>query len=554
MTVRLVRLGTLIVCLFLLAIGLGSVRFDAQAAPLVPKVNWSACYQDFGPFECGIVHVPLDYDHPDEAAIAISLVRLPAGDPQNKIGSLFLNPGGPGGSGVDFALSVAPYLYTPEVRDRFDIIGFDPRGVARSTALRCFGNPKQWAGYFTRFSFPITLEEADIWEDADLYLDNACEQRGARLIDHMDTADVARDLDVLRQAVGDEGLNYVGLSYGTFLGVTYANLFPDNVRALVVDGVLDPIAWTTGAPGQEDLPFSTRLRSDEGALDALHEFFRLCNLYPENCAFAPNAADRFDALAQKLRLEPIVVALPDGTIFTFIYQDLIGNALGAMYYSGSWPAFAEFLLSIESLAPASTLGEKLEAFWIEVGFITKRGFPHYPNYLEGFPGVACSDSDNPTDYQAWWDAAQEAEEHYGYFGSYWTYASSICAQWPGEHGDRYTGPFTHSTANPVLVAGMLHDPATRYHGAEIVHDLLPNSGLMTVEGWAHCTFGMSSQADAAVGAYLVDPTQLPDNAVFQQDWTPFSTPLSAQAEAGSLNLRALLNTITIPQTLAKNGK
>ncbi len=554
MSVRAVRIGLFVIVLLLLGIGLGTVKLSAVAAPLVPRVNWSACYQDFGPFDCGIVHVPLDYDHPDEAAIDISLVRLLAGDPANRIGSLFINPGGPGGSGVDFALVAAPYLYTPEVRSRFDIVGFDPRGIFRSTALRCFGNPKQWAGYITPFAFPITLEQAAVWENADLFLDDACAQRGARIMDHMDTADVARDLDMLRQAVGDEGLTYAGFSYGTFLGVSYANLFPDNVRALVVDGNLDPIAWTTGLPGQENLPFSYRLRSDQGAMDALSEFFRLCDLYPANCAFAPDAANRYAALADQLLLEPIVIVLPDGSTFTFIYQDLIATSLNAMYSSFSWPALADFLKAIEDMAPASILGEKLEAFWTDAGFITKRGFPHYPNYVEGFPGVACADSDNPTDYQAWWDAAQDAEEHYGYFGPMWTYISSICAQWPGQHGDRYTGPFTNWTANPVLVAGMLHDPATRYQGSQIVHALLPNSGLMTVEGWAHCTLGMSSQADAAVGAYLIDPTQLPDGAVFQQDWTPFSTPLAAMLEPGALQLRNSLNVITIPETVQKVGK
>ena len=122
--------------LILLGLFLSPLNGAALAAPRTPKVAWSPCYREFGPFECGTVQVPLDYSHPEVAAISIALVRLPAGDPVHKIGSLFLNPGGPGGSGVDFALSAAPYLYTPEVRARFDMVGFDPRGIARSTALR----------------------------------------------------------------------------------------------------------------------------------------------------------------------------------------------------------------------------------------------------------------------------------------------------------------------------------------------------------------------------------------------------------------------------------
>lgn len=548
------RIGVSLVFIVMLCIALGLAVRSTLAAPITPTIHWNACYPDYGPFQCGTVHVPLDYDNPDEATISIALVRLPAGKPDEKIGSLFLNPGGPGGSGVDFALSVAPYIYTQDVRDRFDIVGFDPRGVSRSTALRCFGNPKQWTPYFTDWAFPITPEQDAIWRTADLFLINACEQRGSKIMDHMSTADVARDLDMLRQAVGDEKLTYVGLSYGTFLGVTYANMFPDNFRALVVDGVLDPIAWTTGEPGQEDLPFSTRLRSDVGALDALNEFFRLCDLNLQNCAFGGDSAARFAALAEKLREEPLQVILPDGTVFTFQYQDLIGNALSAMYYSGSWPSFAELLAYIEDLMPAQDLGKKLDQFWRSMGYINKRGFPHYPNYLEPFPTIACSDSDNPVDYAAWWTAAQESEEEYGYFGPIWTYASSTCSDWPAGKEDRYIGPFDNWTANPVLVVGMKHDPATRYHGAEIVHDLLPNSGLLTVEGWAHCTFMMSTPADTAVGEYLIDPTDLPDGEVYYQDWTPFENPLLALNIARNKAARLTLNPILVPQSILKNGK
>jgi pimeloyl-ACP methyl ester carboxylesterase len=539
--------------LILLGLCLGLVGEVAWAAPSTPKVAWSPCYREYGPFECGTVQVPLDYNRPNGAAISIALVRLPAGDPANKIGSLFLNPGGPGGSGVDFVLQVAPFLYTQEVRDRFDIVGFDPRGIARSTALRCFGNAKQWSGYFTEFSFPITLDEASTWEAADRYLDKACGQRGTHVIDYMSTANVARDLDLLRQAVGDEMLNYAGYSYGTFLGVTYANLFPDKVRALVVDGVLDPIAWTTGAPDEQDLPFSTRLRSDESALEILQEFFRLCDLYPHNCAFAPNAEMRFSALAAALRAEPLLISLPDGTTFKFIYQDLIGNALGAMYNSFSWPSFAEFLAAVESLATPTTLGQKLNAFWTEMGFITKRGFPNYYNYIEGFPAVACGDSDNPDNYSAWWKAALEAEATFGYFGPIWTYASSICAEWPGGKAGRYTGPFDAWTANPVLVVGSKYDPATRYQGAITVHDLLPNSQLLSVESWAHCAFFMSSEADAAVGEYLVNLILPPDENLYYQDWVPFSTSLSV-ASAAEKNARSSVAQLMIPETVRKSIK
>jgi pimeloyl-ACP methyl ester carboxylesterase len=527
-----------------------------QAAPTKPKISWSPCYRELGyPFECGTVQVPLDYNDPGVAAISLAVVRLPAGDPAHKIGSIFFNPGGPGGSGVDFVLWAGPYLYTEEVRLRFDIVGFDPRGIARSTALRCFGTPKQWEGYFTPFSFPITRAEEAIWIAADLYLVDACEKRGTKIIDHMSTADAARDLDMLRQAVGDSQLSYVGFSYGTFLGVTYANLFPDKVRAVVVDGVLDPIAWTTGNPGEGDtIPFSTRLRSDQGALVTLNEFFRLCDENPANCAFSGDSADRYAALAARLRAEPLQVVLPDGTTFTFLYQDLISNSLGAMYDSFSWPDFALFLADIESLATPAQLGARLYALWKDLGFITKRGFPQYPNYLEGFPGVACADSDNPHTYAAWWDAAQQAEADYGYFGPLWTYASSICAAWPGLQNDRYTGPFTAHTANPVLVVGNYSDPATRYQGAQIVAGLLPNSRLLSVNAWGHCSLFYSQCADQAVANYLLDGTVPPEGTVCQQDLVPFVDFYAATAAGSAAQLRASLVPGLVPEAVRKGVK
>jgi pimeloyl-ACP methyl ester carboxylesterase len=523
------ELSVVLVVAILLTAFAGFGAPPAAAAPHQPRVHWSPCYRDLGyPFECTTVEVPLDYSHPGRAAISISMVRLPASDPARRIGSLFLNPGGPGGSGVDFALQAGPYLYSDEVRARFDMVGFDPRGIGRSTALRCFGTPRQWTGYFTPFPYPTTSEEEAVWQAADGYVVGACEQRAGRIIDHMTTADAARDLDLLRQAVGDEMLTYAGFSYGSYLGVTYANLFPDKVRALVVDGVLDPIAWSTGEPGQGDtLPFSTRLRSDAGALDTLGQFFLLCDAGAANCAFAPDSANRFAALYASLLENPLVITLPDGSTYLFTHAHLISNALGAMYSSFSWPSFAELLAALESMAPPEEIGLRLQALWEDVGLVTKRGSPQYPNYVEGFPGVACSDSDNPDNYAAWAAAADDAEAQYGYFGRLWTWASSICAAWPGSQDSRFVGPFDSATAHPVLVANTLHDPATRYQGALTVHDLLPDSGLLTVEGWGHTTPFLSQCGDQVVSDYLLYGTLPPEGMVCYQDYVPFSSPLLA---------------------------
>ena len=558
MQTRKPRLPLLLLVVFSLSLATSLINIPAIAAPSQPKANWSPCYRDFGyPYECTTVQVPLDYSNPGKAAISIAMIRLPASNQEERIGSLFLNPGGPGGSGFDFALYVAPFLYTEEVRARFDIVGFDPRGVGRSTALRCFGTPRQWGPYLTPFSFPITPEEEQTWIDADLYLVDACDQRGTRMIDHMSTADVARDLDLLRQAVGDEGLNYAGFSYGSYLGVTYANMFPDKVRAVVVDAVLDPIAWSTGETPEEGatLPFSTRLHSDEGAMATLKEFFRLCDAGGANCAFAGNAEERYASLAARLRAQPILVITPSGEIFSFTYQDLIGLSLGAMYDSFSWPEFANTLAAIEALAPPEEIGLRLNTFWESLGFITKRGIPNYPNYLEGFPGVACSDSDNPHDYEAWSTASKAAEEAYGYFGPIWTWTSSICAQWPGSMESRYAGPFTNQTANPVLVVGNFYDPATRYEGAVRVSNLLPNSRLLSLNGWGHASLFLSQCADQAVSNYLLTGAPPAEGTVCNQDLVPFIDfpMLTSTGEAAAAG-RSLVTPALLPDAVRKIHK
>jgi pimeloyl-ACP methyl ester carboxylesterase len=515
------KLGALLATVALLCVGAGAAAGGAVAGP--GKIAWSKCFAKLGPFECGTVQVPLDYKSPNGTTISLALVRLPATDPAHRIGSLFLNPGGPGGSGVDYTVFAGPFLYTDEVRAKFDLVGFDPRGTNRSTALRCFGTDKQWGPYFTPLSFPSTPAEEQVWIDADLYLDSNCAQRGGRIGDHMATADVARDLDVLRQAVGDAKLNYAGVSYGTFLGQTYANMFPNNVRAMIIDGVLDPIAWTTGTGNGSTVPFSTRLRSDAGAQATLDEFFRLCDAGGANCAFAPHSAARFAALGALLKAHPAPVTFPDGSTGVVNYSNLIGITLGAMYDSSSWESFAMALADIEGQVGSAKLGVRLQPFWHPTNaYIPKRGFPHYVNGLEGFPAVACSDSDNPHAYAAWSTNGAAADAAFGYFGRIWTWASSICAAWPTSDADRYMGPFTNVTANPVLIIGNLFDPATRYQGAVIASNLLPNSRLLTVHGWGHTSLFVSSCADAVQTRYLVNLTLPAAGTVCEQDHVPFT--------------------------------
>ena len=348
----------------------------------------------------------------------------------------------------------------------------------------------------------------------------------------MSTANVARDLDLLRRAVGDAKLTYAGYSYGSYLGSTYANLFPGKVRALVVDGVLDPVAWSTGRGDQaRTLPFSTRLRSAKGAYETLLQFLELCDAGGPNCAFSEgNPVRRFDRLAKRLLREP--VEFPDGEGGTFLvtYNELIGATRGVLYDPVSWPDWAVVLQQLWELTSPATAAASLNAVQARLGV----GFQQedYPNFVEGFPGVACSETHNPSNVGAWARAARAQDRQFPYFGRPWTWFTSICQPWPGWDKDHYDGPWNRTTANPVLVVGNLFDPATPYHGAVTVDRLLPRSRLLTLAGWGHTSLGVSSCVDAYVSRYFLTTRVPPRGTVCEPDVVPFAEPADRPGRAG----------------------
>jgi pimeloyl-ACP methyl ester carboxylesterase len=463
----------------------------------------------------------LDYDKPAGKQISLTLIKQPATDRAHRIGSLFVNPGGPGGSGVDFVQFVGSELFTAEVRAKFDLVGFDPRGIEQSAPLQCFDTEEQAAAVFAPFPYPNSVPKEKVWIAADRKLDAACAREGGTIMNHMSTANAARDLDRLRQYVGDKGLTYYGASYGSFLGNTYANLFPDKVRSLVIDGVLDPVAWTTGRNAQgRTVPFSTRLHSATGAQATLNEFFRLCDAAGPACGFAPHAASRYAQLIRTLKVKPVSIPLPDGSTLKYDESFLIADTLGAMYSSSIWSFFGPFLADLEHQASPARLAAKLSVVRQQARAAG------YVNSAEGFPGVACSDTVNPTSYSAWSRAAASSAKSEGLFGPLWTWVSSVCANWPGHDSDRYLGPFNHRTASPVLVVGNKFDPATPYEGAVTAAKLLPNSSLLTVHAWGHTSLFASTCADQAIGRYLLTSRTPARGTVCKQDIAPFQDSIS----------------------------
>ena len=278
----------------------------------VPTLTWSPCTgQSQAGFDCATAQVPLDYSNPASRSITLSVVRHAATDGAHRIGTLFMNPGGPGGQGtVDLPDWIA--LFSPTMRARFDIISWDTRGIGNSTAVQCFANAAEEAKFFEvvpYLAFPVGAEQKRAWLDRFETYGSICLQRNGALLSHISTVDTALDMDLLREAVGEPTLNYLGTSYGTFLGAVYANLFPANVRAMILDGNLTPSAYTNNGSRRVVLSSALRFGSDEGISESQDAFLELCgSVGSAKCAFAIGGVQgtraKFDSLLRRLKIAP----------------------------------------------------------------------------------------------------------------------------------------------------------------------------------------------------------------------------------------------------------
>ena len=523
-------------CILLLLLAPGM----ATANQGVPSINWQTCYRESGlPFLCGSAEVPLDYNAPRGGKLSLALIKLPATIRRGrKVGSLFFNPGGPGGSGVDFVLDAGP-LIPPDIREHFDVIGFDPRGIGRSSPLVCFNGPVTVPPFF----FPQNPAEEALWAQFDKTMANACKTNGGSLLDHMSTANVARDLDLLRQAVGDSQLNYVGYSYGSFLGVTYANLFPDKIRAMVLDGVVDPIAWTTGYGNEGyNLPVTTRTLRDEGMQATLDEFFRLCDQAGgAQCSLSNSAASKFDFLVNHLRAAPVHIVDPVNGPFDLTYDRFIATVFSALANSSTWSLLANALNEIRAtITTGSEVAANRAGIGLSVLTAAMGGAPSLDDKaLTGQQfAILCSDTINPDNYTAWSSAGEAADAKGGIFGRITAWQSSPCAVWQGNDPDRYLGPFTRKSSRTILLVANRFDPLTPYEGAQQTHSLLPNSALLTLEGWGHTSLFLSSCVDQAVSSYLLASKIPGTGASCQQDATPFDNTLAEPTSSGKISSQA----------------
>lgn len=521
-----------------------------------PKPAWFDCSEVVGPrADCGTVELPLDYDAPKGATTEVALLRIRVADPSKKVGTLFLNPGGPGGSGVSIAAAATSFL-SKSLLEKFDVVGFDPRGTNFSDNVKCFRNLGAQAKQLKPIlatPFPLGSTERASYVGASEKFGKACSTTGKPLSASMSTAEVARDMDVLRRAVGDKKLTYLGFSYGTYLGNVYANLFPDRVRALVIDGVVDPVAWA-GTAGTQSIPQTQRLKSGEGASRALQEILKRCQKAgPTKCNLAglgdPEVV--YNRFVAKVKKKPIVLRDDEGNVVVSMnYAVVTSWLLGDLYAPVAGTAVdwdLSFMIQLADAADAPVtpaqkkaarvaLVDRIHAKKLAAARSTAKvdrlarklgfGFP-YDNSLDAFQSVLCTDGLNPAKASSWATATRYADLSAPGFGPLWSWASAPCASstWTAKDEDAYRGSFTHRTSAPVLVVGSYWDPATNYEGAVRAAQLLPNSRLLSSDNWGHTAYGTSKCATSAIDTYLLTAKTPRVGKVCKGDEQPFTTPL-----------------------------
>lgn len=517
----------------------GAATSGASAAP-VPAglepfysqtVSWAPCEDDDG-FQCATVSVPLDYKDPAGRTISLALKKLPASG-TSPIGSLFVNPGGPGGSGIDL-VSQGAHAFSADLRAHYDIIGFDPRGVGASTPLTCLSPEeiKQVAQDPAGTQDAPAAKEAEAPEEesAQAALDSGrqaaepCERHTPvpGLIDHMDTGSVARDLDVLRGLVGEERLTYLGTSYGTYLGARYAELFPGKVGRMVLDSAQDPAVEYA------------RLRIDQAA--ALERTLRA---YVEHCqkGGACPLSGGVEAGTAQLRDffdRADAAPLPTSTQGVTIDGATARNAVGqTMYDETLWDRLTSALTAaikdgdgteLAALsAPVTEEGQDPEAAASKEAAQAANG--------PAINAVDCLDYPVRGD-QAQWDAqAAQTRKVAPTLGEGLSYPDAFCQGW-GHHSDHVPAAVRAQGAAPILVVGVTGDPATPYEWAQSLASQLESGHLLTVRGNGHGAYmRMGSCVSSAVDVYLLRG-ELPEPGATCQARYEASAEQSSSSPAG----------------------
>ena len=492
---------TVSLCLFVV-MGVHSCEARAVIADATPSNAWHSCGTNL---ECAQVPVPLDWDRPGDAKISLAVVRHLASKPNQKIGSLFVNFGGPGVASVPFVKASGEEL-DKLGGGRFDVVGWDPRGTGESTHIVCFGSDAKMLQFWgDDWTVPTSNLSSWLYVPKTVEYMERCTFMTGSLMAHLSTMDSARDLDYLRQLVGDRKLTYRGLSYGTFLGQTYINMFPHNVRAAILDANIDPVPFTASV--------EAGLTNNGGDGDlVLTQFLSLCEQAgPINCKFTGDVTLRLRDLMARLEKGPIPAPRAPAP-HQLRYGDFILVLWTTLRGPASWPQLADDLNQA-----ANGDGSNLA-----ISFSEQR--PVILNALVSATTLQCTDKPLPRPGAVlnWQNAVQQITKtnFLGLTDVWWLWAP--CASRFVPSAERYRGPWNATTDNPILVIGNRYDPRTKYGNAVVAAQRLGNASLLTLDGYGHTSdVDPSDCIDEAVTSYLITTVPPPNGTVCKPNHKPF---------------------------------
>ena len=470
------RRSLLVAGCLVLALSPSPVALGAPAAAEVPALVWQECG---GGQQCADLVVPLDYADPGGPTITIAVTRLPATG--TKRGSIIVNPGGPGVPGGSYPWSIAGQL-PPSVGRAYDIVGFDTRGVGDSSEIVCvtWREMRTW----TRIdATPDTAAEQHRFARMAASFGPACKKSAGDLLAHMSTRDTARDLETLRTALGDDRLHFIGASYGTYLGAMYADLFPDHVGHLVLDGAIDPRDDQVGlVDGQ--------INGFDNSATRMAAWCAMRRSCPVPGRTAGQVIDRINRLLADLdsRTLPVIGGAP------LRQQEAIVGLIAGLYSRDAW--------SFTLLALANAMeGDGTDLASLGRSFLTTS-----PPFFSAFLSISCSDSPPPPGRAgvSRWARERAREARVPEIARYLAWSALPCASWP-VHVDEPPGPVRAPGAAPILVIGTTHDPATPMAWARALAGQLDSGVLLTRDGDGHTAIGSGSTCvSRAVAAYLLN--------------------------------------------------
>ncbi|WP_046733335.1 alpha/beta hydrolase [Streptomyces humi] len=464
---------------------------SALASYYDQKLSWRDC--GVPGFQCATMRAPLDYARPGAGDVRLAVARKKATGKAKPLGSLLVNPGGPGGSAVDYLQQYAGIGYPAEVRARYDMVAVDPRGVARSEPVECL-NGRQMDAFTETDMTPDDQRETNQLVDAYKKFAEACGTHSAQLLRHVSTVDSARDMDILRGVLGDPKLNYVGASYGTFLGATYAGLFPERVGRMVLDGAMDPSLSARRLNLEQTAGFETAFQSF--AKDCAKRTD--CPLGAKGST-PDQIADNMRTFFQKLDAHPVPTGDPDGRKLTESLATT--GVIAAMYDQAEWEQLRDALHA----AMKENDGAGLLA--LSDSYYERDSDGRYSNLMSANAAVNCLDLPAAfTDPAQVEKALPEFEKASPVFGPNLAWASLNCAYWPV----RATGQphrIEAKGAAPIVVVGTTRDPATPYRWAQSLAGQLSSARLLTYVGDGHTAYGRGSSCiDSAIDTYLLKGT------------------------------------------------